>query len=87
MIKNSKQKWEIGQTVKVGFLTLTVLAKVATPGDYLPDAYVLVRNGIYYNFIPHNGLTRLDEYADAGLIAEAQTQNASNNVIQFKKGA
>jgi hypothetical protein len=65
VIKNSKQQWEVGQSVKVGFLTLTVMEKVPTPGDYLPDAYILARNGVYYNFVPHNGLTRLDDYVHA----------------------
>jgi len=64
MITNSKQNWEIGQTVKVGFMVLKVLAKVPTPGDYMPDAYALESNGKFYRFVPHNGLARcynLDE--------------------------
>jgi hypothetical protein len=60
MIKNSKQKWEVGQEVKVGFMTLTVTAKEPTPGDWLPDAYLLVaKNGNQYRFVPHNGLERI----------------------------
>lgn len=59
MIKNSKQNWEIGQVVKVGFMTLTILAAVATPGDYKPDAYILFAKGTFYEFVPHNGLTKL----------------------------
>ena len=64
MIQNSKQQWEVGQTVKVGFMSLRVLAKVPTPGDYMPDAYALESNGKFYRFVPHNGLARcysLDE--------------------------
>lgn len=60
MINNSKQKWNIGSTVKVGFMTLTVLAAVATPGDYKPDAYILQSsNKTFYQFVPHNGLVKL----------------------------
>lgn len=60
MIKNSKQNWEIGETVKVGFLSLKVIAKEETPGDYLPDAYILQSlKGVDYRFVPHNGLTRI----------------------------
>ena len=60
MIKNSKQIWEIGQTVKVGFMTLTVREVELTPGDYLPDAYLLQSaQGVNYRFVPHNGLTRV----------------------------
>jgi hypothetical protein len=65
MIQNSKQKWEVGQTVKVGFMSLQVVAKVPTPGDYMPDAYALKNAaGTFYRFVPHNGLVRcfnLDE--------------------------
>jgi len=58
MIRNSKQAWEIGETVKVGFLQLRVLAKVATPGDFKPDAYVLTnaKADKFYRFVPHHGL-------------------------------
>jgi len=59
MIKNSKQVWEVGEAVKVGFMTLIVCAKVATPGDYAPDAYALsnAKGDKFYRFVPHNGLS------------------------------
>ena len=55
-----RQTWEVGQTVKVGFLTLTITEKVPTLGDYRPDQYRLVdpRNGRRYTFTPHYGLER-----------------------------
>lgn len=65
MIQRSKQKWEIGQTVKVGFMALKVEAKVPTPGDWLPDAYALSSNDKFYRFVPHNGLTRCDNLIEA----------------------
>lgn len=38
----TKQNWTIGSIVKVGFVAgLEVLEKIATPGNYLPDQYVL----------------------------------------------
>jgi hypothetical protein len=58
MVRNSKQSWEVGSTVKVGFLSMQIVAKIKTPGDYLPDAYALTANGKFYKFVPHNGLTR-----------------------------
>lgn len=62
----SKQSWEIGSTVKVGFMTLKVLAKVATPGNWLPDQYALTNGkGAFYCFIPHNGLSRCASLAEA----------------------
>jgi hypothetical protein len=67
MISNTKQVWEVGHTVKVGFLSLTVLAKVATPGDFAPDAYVLTntKQTTFYRFVPHNGLTKYPTLDDA----------------------
>ena len=61
MIRNSKQVWEVGEAVKVGFLTLIVTAKEPTPGDYMPDAYLLTnqRGDRQYRFVPHNGLERV----------------------------
>ena len=60
MISNSKQAWEVGETVKVGWMTLTVLEKIPTPGDYRPDKYHLVdlRNGNEYEFTPHRGIKK-----------------------------
>ena len=62
MIQKSKQVWEVGETVQVGFLKLRITAKEATPGDYLPDAYWLTdKTGLKkYRFVPHNGLERID---------------------------
>lgn len=61
MIKNSKQNWSIGQTVKVGFLSLRVLS-VRDEYDSLPDIYTLesLCGKRTYEFIPHNGLTRIN---------------------------
>lgn len=62
MITNSKQTWEVGSTVKVGFLSgLEVTAKVPTPGDWAPDAYVLRRNDKAYLFTPHKGIEGIPE--------------------------
>lgn len=66
MINRTKQIWEPGQTVKVGFMSLKVVAKVATPGNWLPDQYALTNDkGAFYCFIPHNGLTRCGSLAEA----------------------
>lgn len=63
MIRNSKQSWEVGEVVRVGFLSLRVVEKVPTPGDHRPDAYILVGLGQgeqkRYRFVPHNGLERI----------------------------
>lgn len=64
----SKQSWNIGQIVKVGFVSgLEVLEKIATPGDYRPDQYVLRQQstGRFYSFVPHHGLSRANSLAEA----------------------
>lgn len=66
--RSAKQDWTIGQTVKIGFVAgLEILEKIATPGDYLPNLYVLRQpaTGRIYKFVPHNGLTRCASIAEA----------------------
>lgn len=60
-LQRSKNKdWSIGAVVKVGFLTLRVLAVTAIK-DHLPDIYKLESlDGLkQYEFIPHHGLNRI----------------------------
>jgi hypothetical protein len=72
MIKNSKQSWEAGATVKVGFMSLVVKAAIATPGDFAPDAYILVNKAgtQMYKFVPHSGLEKLSLFQARELIAD-----------------
>jgi hypothetical protein len=66
--RRAKQTWAIGQIVKVGFIDgLEIIKKIATPGNYMPDQYVLVqqRTGRIYSFVPHNGLTRCASIEEA----------------------
>ncbi|SDX14476.1 hypothetical protein SAMN05518669_103394 [Variovorax sp. YR634] len=74
MINRSKQDWAVGKTVKVGFLSLTVVAVVATPGDFKPDAYVLASatKGTFYEFVPHNGLNKIEAYEARELVSEGK---------------
>lgn len=56
MITKTKQNWEMGRWVKVGFMKLKVLS-VRAEKDGMPDIYTLEsENGRKYEFIPHNGL-------------------------------
>lgn len=56
----SKQNWSVGSTVKIGFLTLTVIDIIPTPGDSMPDEYRLISaSGKRYAFVPHHGLERI----------------------------
>lgn len=67
MVRNSKQVWQVGETVKVGFMQLRVLAAVETPGNYLPDQYALTNadGSRFYRFVPHNGCARVESLAEA----------------------
>lgn len=69
--KLSKQVWEVGEQVRVGFMVLRVLAKVATPGNYLPDQYALTNaDGTrFYRFIPHHGCERVESLDAAMVVA------------------
>lgn len=74
MQTKAKQDWSVGATVKVGFLSLTVVAKVPTPGDFKPDAYVLASatKGTFYEFVPHNGLNKIEAHEARELVAEGR---------------
>ena len=76
MISRSRQRWEVGQIVKVGFLTLTVQAAVATPNDGLPDLYFLSNQAgdKLYQFIPHHGLQRVSAEEAAERMAHFRAQ-------------
>lgn len=66
MARAAKQTWVAGNEVRIGFLTgFIVLEKVASPGNWLPDGYVLQRAGKLYAFIPHSGLTQQGSVEDA----------------------
>jgi len=60
MITRTKQNWSVGQTVQVGFLQLRVVG-VRAVKDGMPDIYTLesLDGKKKYEFIPHNGLTRI----------------------------
>ena len=89
MITNTRQAWTAGQTVKVGLLSLVVKGAVATPGDYLPDAYVLANTAgtQLYKFVPHNGLTKLSLIEAQALIAEASEAAARATFRAMTKAA
>ncbi len=60
MITRTKQNWNTGEVVKVGFLKLRVVSARAE-FDGMPDIYTLesLDGSKRYEFIPHNGLTRI----------------------------
>lgn len=63
-----KQAWQIGDNVKVGFVSdLEVVKKIATPGDCRPDIYVLWQSKTdrFYSFQPHYGLVRHNSLSEA----------------------
>ena len=76
MIRNSKQNWTVGSTVKVGFLTLVVKAAIATPGDGVPDVYFLanIAGTKLYEFTPHKGLRSVTVGEAAERVAELRAK-------------
>lgn len=72
-ITKTKQQWTPGQAVKVGFLSLTVIQCIPTPGDYAPDAYLLVNAAQtqLYKFVPHNGVEKITREEANELIAQS----------------
>ena len=73
MITKSTQIWEPGNLVKVGFLNLVVVAKIPTPHDHAPDAYLLtnVPGDKIYKFVPHFGVERVSKEKAIDLYAES----------------
>lgn len=73
MIANTKQVWTAGSTVKVGFLSPVVIQSIPTPGDYLPDAYLLTNaaHTKLCRFVPHNGLQSISMDEANEMIAES----------------
>lgn len=67
MITRTRQNWNVGSTVKVGFLSLRVIGTVATPGNYRPDEYALesLDGRAFYRFTPHHGIARVNDRAAA----------------------
>ena len=60
-ITNSKQNWEIGDRVNVGFMKNLLVTKIDSIVDGLPDIYTLESNtGNLYQFTPHNGIARIN---------------------------
>lgn len=74
MIRDTKQQWQPGQQVRVGFLTLIVRAAVPTPDDGLPDAYILsnAAGTQLYRFVPHRGVEKLDIDEAHAMLAQAK---------------
>lgn len=56
--KNSS--WEIGSIVSVGFMKNLKVTAIRQEKDSMPDIYELISTkGVKYEFIPHNGLTKI----------------------------
>ena len=61
MITKTKQNWTVGQLVNVGFLKGLTVISVRAEFDGLPDIYTLEgKEGRLYEFIPHNGISRIN---------------------------
>ena len=55
-----KQVFKIGNTVKIGFMTLTVIGLADYREEFRAGAYILESSkGVKYQFTPYYGLERL----------------------------
>lgn len=56
------QSFTVGSFVNVGFLKNLLVSEIKpTPGDFAPDAYILVSaKGARYEFVPHKGISRVE---------------------------
>ena len=58
---NKNKNWEVGAKVDIGFMKDLTVVSVRAEKDFLPDIYTLESvTGKKYEFIPHNGLYKLD---------------------------
>lgn len=87
MINKTRQNWATGQTVKVGFLSLIVVQCIPTPGDYAPDAYLLINQAQtqLYKFVPHNGVEKISREEANDLIASSSAIAARRATEAIRK--
>jgi hypothetical protein len=77
MVKNSKQSWEVGQAVRVGFLSLTVIAPLEATGDGQPGAYILTNGTQLFSFVPHCGLNKISDDEAVEMCEESKRISAA----------
>jgi hypothetical protein len=93
MSRNSKQDWTVGQTVRVGFMSLGVVAALEAAGDGNPGAYILTNGTQLYSFVPHNGVSKItDEQAvemceESKRISAARAARAQAQVARVSENA
>ncbi len=91
MRKNTKQDWQPGAQVRVGFLTFTVIAMIPTPGDGRPDAYLLknLAGTQCYRFVPHFGVEKVSLVEAREMLATAahQAKVAADRLIAQQQAA
>ncbi len=86
MVKSSRHNWVPGQTVRVGFFSLLVLAAVPTPGDGQPDAYVPARGESVCKFAPYFGLQKIIRQEAEELVAQGRRIRAAEQASAAGQG-
>jgi hypothetical protein len=71
-MSKSKQDWTVGQTVRVGFLSLVVVAGLEATGDGNPGAYILTNGTQLYSFTPYCGLAKIDDEEAVAMCEESK---------------
>lgn len=77
MVHNGKQDWSVGQSVRVGFLNLTVIAGLEATGDGLPGAYILTNGTQIYAFVAHNGVRKISDEEAVAMCEESKRITAA----------
>lgn len=77
MNRSSKQDWAVGQTVRVGFMSLIVVAGLEATGDGNPGAYILTSGTQLYSFVPHNGLSKITDEQAVAMCEESKRITAA----------
>ncbi len=77
MNRNCKQDWTVGQTVRVGFLSLVVVAGLEATGDGNPGAFILTNGTQLYSFVPHNGVSKITDEQAVEMCEESKRISAA----------
>lgn len=76
-MSKSKQDWTVGQNVRVGFLSVAVVARLEATGDGNPGAYILTNGTQLYSFVPHNGVSKITDEQAVAMCEESKRITAA----------
>tara|TARA_R110000796_G_scaffold115697_1_gene227853 strand:- start:161 stop:451 length:291 start_codon:yes stop_codon:yes gene_type:complete len=81
MITKSKQVWQVGSSVKVGFVSDLMVVAIAG------GTYILSKNTQIYSFVPHYGLSKIDIDEARNIISIANDVAARKESMAISKAS